>query len=493
MTVENVECIYEPYPKQAAFHASPAKYRAMVGGFGSGKTSALLMEALRYCLDVPGSNSIILRRTYPALERSIINLFLSKVPREAYGSYNSSQHVANFSNGSKLYFGYAENDADLNQYLSTEFVFIGIEEAGEFSFSSWLALTGRNRCPVKVDVNGDAVMPSMALATNPFGAGYGWIKALFVKKQPYGGMTNYNSADYELFHSTVFDNPTYAGDANYMASLEQLPEAEKKKKLYGDLETVSGAYFSNFDPTPGRGQVVRYGDIQFKPWHPRWIGEDWGFAHANAVFWMAKAEIPSPLPGEGNGYRLTTVIYRELVEYEKSHREMAALIRSKMSEGEQVLNLFLSPERFARREDHRTIAEQYGDELLKVGLPRPIRADNDREGGWRLMYNLFAQSDLVIADTCPQLIEAMQLVTRDPDNIEDVLKVEGVADDCAEGARYGVKSYLSPGKKPQDVELDELLRTKESNTARFMAQQRFEQDHKGASDIVVNVPRRKLR
>lgn len=41
-----VELDYQPLPTQARFHASPAKFRAFVGGLGSGKTRAGCVEAL---------------------------------------------------------------------------------------------------------------------------------------------------------------------------------------------------------------------------------------------------------------------------------------------------------------------------------------------------------------------------------------------------------------------------------------------------------------
>jgi len=38
---------YQPTPFQARFHESPRRYRALVGGVGSGKTTALLVDAVR--------------------------------------------------------------------------------------------------------------------------------------------------------------------------------------------------------------------------------------------------------------------------------------------------------------------------------------------------------------------------------------------------------------------------------------------------------------
>lgn len=499
-----ISSFYQPTAKQWEFHSSPAMYRAQIGGFGGGKTRAGLMEAIRYALTIPGCNCLIIRRTHKELEKTIVNLLLNpspsgiNVPLEDLGAhYNKNEHTCYFQHAagvtSKIVFGYCDEGKDIGQYLSTEYVFIFIEEAGEFPFTVWKELTGRNRCPVKTDLFGRPVRATIALATNPMGVGYGWIKKLFVDKQPTGGMSLYNAADYGLVHSTLFDNPVYATDRDYIAKLEALPEAERQKKLYGDLNAVSGLYFTNFISNPEHvgSQVVPYNSITFQKWHPRWLGIDWGFIHALAVIFFARADIMT----FAGVKKTVTVAYDELIVHQKSEKEVVQAIAKRSQPGVQYSNVFLSHDAFGNRNASRTIAQQLGDELIRLNMPQPTRADSHkgaRESGWKLAYNLFDVGDLLIADTCPQLINAIQLLTRDPDNIEDVLKTETEEDDIADGFRYGLKGYLAPGTKPLEDELNEKLEAAGSNTERFMMQQRFEQDHRGNGQLSVNVPKRRL-
>src|ERR1700747_3029430 len=93
---------YRAFPRQAQFHRSRAKYRLFGGAAGPGKTKALLWEAIRQALDVPGSDSLLLRRTYPELESSLLAYFRRDVPRKFYKSYNESKHVVTWPNGSTL-------------------------------------------------------------------------------------------------------------------------------------------------------------------------------------------------------------------------------------------------------------------------------------------------------------------------------------------------------------------------------------------------------
>jgi hypothetical protein len=72
------------------------------------------------------------------------------------------------------------------------------------------------------------------------------------------------------------------------------------------------------------------------------------------------------------------------------------------------------------------------------GLPRPSPADDDRIGGWQLMYQLLESEAWVIADTCRELIECLPQLVRDERRSEDIRKVDG--DDPADAARYGLVS-----------------------------------------------------
>src|SRR5579862_2977571 len=102
---------YAPFAKQCDFHKSPAKYRLFGGAAGPGKSMALLMEAVVQANDNMGSNTLLLRRTFPELEQSLLLYFRKEIPRELYSSFNDSKHVVTWLNGSTTRFGYcaAEN------------------------------------------------------------------------------------------------------------------------------------------------------------------------------------------------------------------------------------------------------------------------------------------------------------------------------------------------------------------------------------------------
>ena len=457
---------YKPFPKQRQFHVSPAKYRLFGGAAGPGKSKALLMEAVVQALDHPNVNTLLLRRTFPELETSLLHYFRRDVPRELYVAFHESKHVVEWKNGSTTRFGYCASEHDVYQYQGAEYLFIGIDELTLFTLRQWQFLTSRNRCPVP------GTFSCMAGATNPGNIGHAWVKALWIDRQPAPGMERpeeYNAGDYDFIPARFFDNPIYAADKNYQKTLLALPTNLKRAFFDGDWEVFAGQYFDRFDL--GRN-TARAEEIEWQPWWPRWISIDWGFEHPAATYWHAQAPGSLAAGGgreesfDGAGSACAhasscVVTYREYVTHRTSPRELAREIIARslasvqlspaggfsatagafpsLENGrEKIGAIYLSPDAFARRTDDASIAEQMGDVFAEAGFPRPTPADDDRIGGWMLMYQMLDAGEWLLTDNCIELIRTLPTLVRDSVRIEDVEKMDG--DDAADAARYGLIS-----------------------------------------------------
>jgi hypothetical protein len=447
---------YDPFDRQKIFQNSRAKYRLFGGAAGPGKTKALLWEAIRQALKVDRCDTLLLRRTYPELESSLLSYFRRDVRRKLYKSYNESKHLVTWHNGSTTRFGYCRNENDVYQYQGAEFLFIGIDELTHFTLKQWQFLTSRNRCPVPNS------FCCMAGATNPGNIGHAWVKALWVDHVPPPGFERpelYDPNEYDFIRARLDDNPIYAEDAAYRQTLEALPEHLRRAFLEGDWNVFAGQYFDVFDF--GR-HTARPEEIRLEPWWPRWISIDWGFQHPSAVYWhcavpasnrnsqsetrnllSARANFDfrvssdAATPGARTVPNSTVVTYREFVQSGLSPRMLAQGIAER-SGRERVHEVFLSPDAFAHRTAEASIAEQLGDVLVANGLPRPAPADDDRIGGWQLMYQMLESDAWVITDNCAKLIDGLPLLVRDERRVEDIRKMDG--DDSADAARYGLVS-----------------------------------------------------
>jgi len=437
---------YRPFARQQQFHLSPAKYRLFGGAAGPGKTKALLWEAIFQANAWSGADTLLLRRTYPELESSLLAYFRRDVPRGLYKKYNESKHIVTWQNGSTTRFGYCRNENDVYQYQGAEFLFIGLDELTHFTFKQWQFLTSRNRCPVP------GSFCSMAGATNPGNIGHAWVKSLWVDHKPPAGFDQtdlYHPHDYEFIRARLDDNPIYANDAEYRRTLEALPEHLRKAFLDGDWNVFAGQYFDIFDY--GR-HTARPEEIRLEAWWPRWISIDWGFQHPSAVYWhcavpgsagfqpaglAGAAESENRRQDAGATQRSRIVTYREFMQNGLSPRMLAQGIAER-SGREAISEVFLSPDAFAHRTAEASIAEQLGDVLTANGLPRLAPADDDRIGGWQFMYQLLESNAWVITENCTKLIECMPTLIRDNVRQEDIRKMDG--DDPADSARYGLVS-----------------------------------------------------
>ena len=480
-TWERLSEWYKASPKQKEFHEARAKYRLFGGAAGPGKTKALLWEAIKQALEVEKSDTLLLRRTYPELELSLLTQFRRDVPRDLYRSYNEEKHVVTWNNGSTTRFGYCRNENDVYQYQGGEFLFIGIDELTHFTLKQWQFLTSRNRCAVPKYTAGPnlgkSVFPCMAGATNPGNIGHAWVKALWVDKVPppgYDRPGQYDPADYDFIAARIQDNPIYADDKNYLKTLDALPDRLRRAFLEGDWSFFAGQYFDVFEI--GR-HTARAEEIGMQEWWPRWISIDWGFHHPSAVYWhVAVPEVaigyqrsairrqvasgPSAALRAGEwrvasqGGRVHTegteeehrgrgefgpriVTYREFVKNGLSPRMLGQAIAERTA-GERIREVVLSPDAFAHYTSDASIAEQLGEVLEQNGLPRPVAADDERVGGWQLMYQMLENDEWVITENCRELIEGLPQLVRDESRVEDIRKVEG--DDAADAARYGVVS-----------------------------------------------------
>ena len=123
---------------------------------------------------------------------------------------------------------------------------------------------------------------------------------------------------------------------------------------------------------------------------------------------------------------------------------------------EKIEAIYLSPDAFARRTDEASIAEQMGDVFAAAGFPRPIAADDDRVGGWMLMYQMLDANEWLLTENCIELIRTLPSLVRDTARVEDVEKMDG--DDPADAARYGLKSRYANRRTGQSrLPFDERL------------------------------------
>lgn len=501
---------WQPTDKQREIELFRANQRLLIGGIRSGKTAGGMMHDIQHgILRYPHSNMLVLRRTFNELKAGPIEDFREHCPPELY-TFNQTDHTAFFINGSKLVFGHCKTgkDRDIEQYLGTAYPWILVDECAQFSPDAWNLLYSRNTVnpECKPDVTqpcggcGDPTscgyacmpIPHMSGATNPFGPFWDWYHSMFVRKEPYivpeGARRDVNGCywiiephqepvlvydpdNYQYIHSTVLDNPfALRKDPGLIERLNMLPKAMRDKMLLGYMEGGTGQYFECFTDDNIIDLREDPEAIIWEPWQPVWGGWDWAIGtHWNACYFFTQAlvrvrTVDDKANGKfGSDYRRKTVCFKEYVTQNKLDREMANWISStlKYPNGEpcKVTAIYFSHEKFNRQVEAHSPADMLSQELIAHGLCPVSRGTTNRVGRASLMYQMMAHRELVILDTCKEIIKAIPNLMRDDKVIDDVKKPQGAnkADDCYDGFSLGLYGFFSEQNKPRQLREEEEL------------------------------------
>lgn len=256
---------YAPGEKQQAFHRDPAKYRLLIGAWGSGKTTTLIWEDICLALEYPGSQGVIYRKTYPALRDTTKRDYLANCPRELIRTETRTEgrEEIEFVNGSRRLFRCLD---DYRKLGSTQWDVVNVDEAEEVDEEEFRTLAfGRLR--------GTVGPRRMVLASNPPNIDH-WLYDFFVSQA---------NADTAVHHFSTYDNQTNLPDG-YLAKLETMPPMWKRKYLYGQWGVLAeGAQvFTNFRDD------LHIAPLKYAAGLPLIRGWDFGFHHPACV-WLQVA------------------------------------------------------------------------------------------------------------------------------------------------------------------------------------------------------------
>lgn len=382
---------WTPTARQSDFLSLPDEiFEAFYGGAaGGGKSDTLLfLPLVRKFIEHPRFKGLLLRRTFPELEKELIqrSLYWYKL---AGGSYNSQKHFWTFPSGAIIQFGYCEHDNDVRQYDSAEYSYIGFDELTSFTYwmYSYIAFT-RCRAP------GGTSLPSIIRSgSNPGNVGHAWAKDRFVNPCK----TGYKIIEREILvrgekkvsrcifiPSRVDDNPhTLKTNPNYIVNLSMLPAAEREAKLEGNWDAFEGQAFEEFRNWPEGEQVYKEEPANYRhtidsfdipSYWPRVLSIDWGYAAMMCAGDYAINPLPSPF--------FPSKIYK-VREYtcKKTLISTWASKLEAMFRGINLVDRVIDPSAQQHRGDQFTIKQQveqsFGDSFRL--------ADNDRISGKLLL------------------------------------------------------------------------------------------------------------
>jgi len=266
-------CVIEYLPKQYEFlqNCTDIKYSAYIGGFGSGKTHVLclqaLVEAVKPSLGLIGAN------TYRLLADTTQRKFFELCPPSWVKRFYKSDQRLELINGSEILFRSLERPEKLTN-LNLDWW--GLDEIGEVEMETFRMLQARLRK--------DGGSHRGFGAGNPAGPVH-WTYEYFVQKAAIYTDT------YSLVQATTYEN-TFLGRSYG----DDLTKSYGKDTLYykrfvlGEFVAFEGSYWPNFSVQPyPEGHVLTWDQVKLvlnpnTSWH---FGKsvDFGYEHNFACLW----------------------------------------------------------------------------------------------------------------------------------------------------------------------------------------------------------------
>lgn len=406
----------------------------LAGPAETGKTFAALWRLDELLRLNPGENFVLARKIQSTIWGTVLVTWkriqelrgqLGDAPATPYGGEKPEFYT--YPNGARLWIGGMDNPQKI---LSGERGAIYFNQAEEFTLQDW------ETCLSRATGRGSRMNPPLLFGDANPGAEDHWIL-----KRP----------QIRVFHSLHVDNPSlYDDDGNVteqgrrtMATLQSLTGIRYRRLYLGEWVGAEGLFFEEWDAAG----LHTCEPFEIPGDWPIWGAFDYGYAH-NTAFGLFTQD------NDGMIYLIGEHVQHKWLPpaHCKAIRRLAERCGIAWH---RVKPIVAGHDVFANKGDRegKTIAQQYAEAKdPKTGEAIGIRFEKatiDRVTGAQELLSRLGNAEagikptLKIFDTCKKTIGTMTRMVCDPNDPEDVLKVDADmngegGDDCYDMIRYGV-------------------------------------------------------
>jgi hypothetical protein len=440
-------------------------------GFGGGirgtKTWGSLSALIALCKIFPGSRWAVVRKDLQRLRDTTLPSFekLRQLTNGFVGPVNQQTWNATCKNGSVILFRgeSIDRDPELLRFHGYEVNGFLNEEADELSERTFVKEI--ERAGTWIIPNREEQPPAYIL--NTFNPCPGWPRRRFYNPWK----INQIRAPYAFIPSTAADNP-YISDQQREA-WKQMPEAEYKRFVMGDWDSLTGAYYDTLDAEVHLVDRDRL-PVNLPPYWRYWASFDWGYRHWSVMCYWAT-------DGDGTDWLLNSVWLRGLQD-----DELAKAYKEEAPHPGCLRQVFAGHDCWARPTHHGASGLSTNDVFGKAGIMM-VKADIDPVNGGRAVNRAFkvrdGRSDTYIVRTPSNLkgFDQLSEIVPDEDDVRRPNKVDADAngvggDDFADAVRHGQSSRMRPAVRPtQNIGAEMaghdphvLLRTENNKPARWI-------------------------
>lgn len=241
----------ELQPKQTRAFLARSTETLYGGAAGGGKSHLMRVAAIAWCMDIPGLQVYIFRRTHPDLWKNHMEgpsgfpVLLAELTKSGHVRINFSDGKIVFWNGSTILLCHCQYEKDVYNYQGAEIHVLMIDELTQWPATMYKYLRGRVRMVgINLPEKYKGLFPRVLCGANPGGIGHNWVKAAWIEKGP--GMHQMGREDggmvREYIPARLEDNPKLVeADPTYEQRLEGLGNAALVRAMRrGDWDIVAG-------------------------------------------------------------------------------------------------------------------------------------------------------------------------------------------------------------------------------------------------------------
>ncbi len=287
---------YTPNKKQYLAHNCCADEVFIGGATFGGKSFFILMHNAMHCITYGAdANTILFRRTYPELEKTLIQE-QKRYFDGVLGNYKASEYVFEWYNGARTHFAHMETRDDIQKYQGGGYTLMGWDELTRFEEDMYTTLFAW----VRSHQGGKRVQCQVIAASNPGGVGHRWVFERFIAHADAYKEQVIHTPAMEIGGVTVPENvttrifiPAWATDneegmkrnPSYLPRLrEGMSEDRFRALVEGRWDLFEGMAFPEWDadrhvcdpfPIPGSWKVIRTIDWGYRtPFDIGWVAQD---------------------------------------------------------------------------------------------------------------------------------------------------------------------------------------------------------------------------
>lgn len=295
-------------PKQVEAFTSRATEILLGGAAFGGKSFAIRVAAISWCVAIPGLQFYLFRKSFPDLYKNHID-GPSGFPELLAPWVESGAAKLNLSSNrieigkSRIHLCHCEYEKDVFKYQGAEIHVLAIDELTQFSASMYRFLRSRVRM-VGLEVPPDmaGIFPRVLASSNPGNIGHNWVKAAFLEGHAPGEIWRTPPSEggmlRQFIPARMTDNAIgMAADPDYRQRLQGLGSPELVRAMEeGDWNIVAGGALDDLWTVENNPVVDPF------PIPSGWRIDrsfDWGSSKPFSVGWWAESNGESVDCGNG--------------------------------------------------------------------------------------------------------------------------------------------------------------------------------------------------